>query len=201
MNKIFLAAALALYASALPVLAGDAVAGQQKAAVCAACHGADGNSTDPQYPNLAGQSARYLGKQLRDFRGQIRVNALMQGLAAPLSDQDIEDLSDYYASLPLAGGAADPELVDAGQALYRGGDPSRDIPACTACHGPTGKGIPDASYPALGGQHADYTAAQLQAFRSMERSNDAQRVMRGVVTRMTDADIRAVASYVQGLQE
>jgi cytochrome c553 len=203
MNKrFFTAATLALLAASSTALAeGDVEAGKQAAAACAACHGMDGNSTDPQYPKIAGLGERYLVKQLREYQDQTRENAIMAGMVAALSEQDVENLAAYFASQARTEGVADAELVEAGQALYRGGDLDRQIAACTACHGPSGNGIPGAAFPGLAGQHQDYVAAQLKAFRVGARANDPQEMMRDIAVRLTDNDIRAISSYVQGLRE
>ena len=198
---VVFAATCALLGSATAALAaGDPTAGKAKSAVCAACHNADGNSTVTQYPKLAGQSADYLVKQLQEFKSGARVNAIMVGMVAPLSPQDMEDLAAYFSSQQVARGAADPALAPAGEAMFRGGNLTSGVAACAACHGATGAGNPAAKFPALAGQHAEYVEAQLKAFRTMERANDAGQMMRGVAAKMTDAEIKAVASYVQGLQ-
>lgn len=180
--------------------AGDPAAGQEKSATCAACHGPDGNSPTTQYPNLAGQNAGYIAKQLKEFKEGVRVNAIMAGMAAALSEQDMEDLGAYYEAQSVKYGATDPELVAEAEAIYRGGDMARGIPACAACHGPSGIGNPAARFPMLAGQHAEYTDAQLVAFRSMQRANDGGQMMRNVAARLSDDDIAALASYVQGLR-
>jgi len=179
---------------------GDAAAGQQKSATCAACHGADGNSTDPANPKLAGQSEGYLFKQLWDFKEGNRQNAIMAGMVAALSEQDMEDLAAFYAGQTLKGGAADPDLVERGESIYRGGDLARGIPACSACHGASGLGNPAAKFPLVGGQHSQYSQSQLAQFRSMQRANDAGQMMRNIAIKMTDPDIEAVSSYIQGLR-
>jgi cytochrome c553 len=200
-KMLAMAATCVLVGSATVALAaGDATAGKQKSASCAACHNADGNSTNGEWPKLAGQGAKYAAKQLREFKSGERANAIMSGMAAPLSDQDMEDLAAYFASQTITRGEADPELVALGQALYRGGNLASGVSACSACHGPDGAGNPEAGFPALGGQHAQYTETQLKAFRSMERANDAGQMMRNTAMRMTDAEIKAVASYIQGLR-
>lgn len=179
--------------------AGDPVAGKQKSQTCTACHGADGNSMTPEWPSLAGQGSEYLAKQLADFRAGARKNDLMSPMATSLSDQDIADLAAYYSGQAHKPGAADPALIEAGQRLYRAGDATEGLPACMACHGPTGSGNPAAGYPAVGGQHAAYTAAQLRAFKAEQRANDDAAVMRAIAAKMTNADIDAVAGYIQGL--
>ena len=199
------ASMLLVTALATPVLAqgvkADPAKGQTIAAgVCAACHGTDGNSPIPSYPNLAAQHPEYLVKQLRHYKTGARPNAIMNGIPASLSDQDMLDVAGYYAAQkPRQGGARDAKLAIAGQRLYRGGDAKREIAACAGCHSPSGAGIP-AQYPRLKGQHAEYTITQLKAFRAGERANDENAMMRAVTARMTDADIAAVAEYVQGLK-
>ena len=180
--------------------AGDPAAGQQKSATCAACHGADGNSADPANPKLAGQSEGYLFKQLWNFKKGDRQNAIMSGMVAALSEQDMRDLAAFYAAQTLDGGVADPDLVERGESLYRGGDLARGIPACAACHGATGLGNPAAKFPRLGGQHGQYTRSQLAQFRSMQRANDANQMMRNIAIRMTDPDMEALSSYIEGLR-
>lgn len=186
--------------SVAALAAGDVSAGKQKSAACVACHNADGNSTNPQWPKLAGQNAAYLVKQLDDFKANKRVNAIMTGMVAGLSQQDMEDLAAYFSSQKVTYGQADPALVAAGEQLYRGGNMASGIPACGACHAPDGAGNPQAGFPTLAGQHAEYLDTQLKAFRSMERANDPGQMMRNIAIKMTDAEIKAVASYIQGLQ-
>ncbi len=178
---------------------GDAAAGQSKAAVCVACHGLDGNSPNPEWPKLAGQHPGYIVKQLVDFKSGARNNPTMNSIAASLSDQDIDDLSAFYAAQEPTQGLADPELVKAGAKLYRGGNIETGVPACMACHSPTGAGNPAAGFPMLGGQHASYTAAQLRAYRLGERANDQGEIMRTLSKRLTEAEIEAVSSYLDGL--
>ena len=198
---VVIAATCALLGSATAALAaGDPTAGKAKSATCAACHNADGNSAIAQYPKLAGQSADYLVKQLQEYKSGARVNAIMVGMVAPLSPQDMEDLAAYFASQQIARGAADPALAPAGEAVFRGGNLTSGVAACAACHGAAGAGNPAAKFPALAGQHAEYVELQLKAFRAMERANDAGQMMRGVAAKLTDPEIKAVASYVQGLQ-
>jgi cytochrome c553 len=179
--------------------AGDVSAGKQKSAACAACHNADGNSVNPEWPKLAGQNVVYLVKQLNDYKAGNRVNAIMNGMAAPLSPQDMEDLAAYFSSQKITPGQADPKLVALGEQLFRGGNLSSGVPACAACHAPDGAGNPQAGFPALANQHAQYVETQLRAFRAMERANDPGQMMRNIAMKMTDAEIKAVASYAQGL--
>jgi len=178
---------------------GDAAAGQGKSAVCAACHGADGKAIQAEYPNLAGQHASYIAKQLTEYRDGGRVNALMSGQATNLSDQDILDLAAYYAQMPKIEGVASEENLELGKNVYRGGITAAGVASCAACHGPAGAGNPAAVWPIVSGQNAQYTADQLRYFRSGERANDPNGVMRGVAKRMTDAEIDAVSNYIAGL--
>ena len=173
--------------------------------VCAACHAADGNSTAPANPKIAGQIPEYLHKQLADFRPQgakkpARENAIMTGMVASLSEADMKALAAYYAGQKLRpAAAADKNLVALGQKLWRGGNAASGVPACAGCHGPAGAGMP-AQYPRLAGQYADYIAAQLKAFKDGARANDPNGMMRGVTARLTDQEIRAVAEYAAGLR-
>jgi cytochrome c553 len=179
---------------------GSAEAGQAKSATCVACHGVDGNSVNPEWPNLAGQHTSYLEKHLKLFRSGERQNVLMSPMAMGLSDEDIADLAAYFAAQPLKGLEADPGKVDLGESIYRGGNPKSGVPACIACHGPTGAGNPAAVYPLVKGQHAAYTALQLKAYRSGERNTDPNQMMRNAAAGLTDEEIDAVASYIQGMR-
>lgn len=201
MKKIIMASALYLaLVSAMPAMAaGDAAAGKGKAAVCAACHGADGNSPSNMFPKLAGQGEAYLIKQMSDFKDETRKNAVMAPMVAALSEQDMADLAAYYASNKSTEGGTAEALVEAGQAVYRGGNKETGLPACMACHGPTGAGIPAAKWPALSGQYAAYIEAQLNAFASGTRSNDANKMMRDIAAKMTADEIKAVSAYASGL--
>lgn len=189
---------LALFISQI-TLAGDPDAGRAKSQICAACHGIDGNSTNPIWPDLAGQHEEYTIKQLMDFKSGQRQNAQMSPMASPLTEQDMEDLAAYYAAQSHKLGMAKPEHIELGQTLYRAGNPKTGLVACMACHGPTGAGNPAAKYPALMGQHADYTASQLKAYKAESRNNDANSVMRSIAGKMTNSEIDAVASYIEGL--
>jgi cytochrome c553 len=202
MNKwVVFAAMISLAGSAFTaVAAGDAAAGKAKSATCAGCHGVDGNSANPEWPKLAGQHAGYLEKQLHDFKaGTDRNNAMMAPMVAPLSEQDMADLAAYYSEQNIQPGAADKSLVELGEKIYRGGNPATGVAACIGCHGPAGKGNPAANFPALSGQHAKYVENQLKLFASGERKNDAGKMMRNTAAGMSDEDMAAVASYVQGL--
>jgi len=196
--------ALAIVGTALSgpaAAAGSAEAGQAKSVTCSACHGMDGNSLNPEWPSLAGQHESYLVKSLQSFKSGARQNVLMSGMALPLTDADMVDLAAYFAAQKRAGGVADPELVSAGERLYRGGNMETGVPACLACHGPTGLGNPAAGWPAIAGQHAAYSAAQLAAYRSKQRATDGDtQMMRNVSAMLTDDEIKAVASYIQGLR-
>jgi cytochrome c553 len=185
-------------ASAKP---GDATAGQAKAAACGACHGADGNSTDGQYPKLAGQHEMYIAHQLHNFKSGSRQNAIMLGMATPLSDQDMHDIGAYFASKRSLPGVADQAVVDQGQKLYREGDPTRGIPACMACHSIDGRGNPGAMYPQLTSQHAQYIEAKLKDFHDgVTWSNDAHaQIMPTIAKKLEPQDITALASYIEGL--
>lgn len=182
---------------------GDAAAGKAKAITCTACHGTEGNSVNPEWPNIAGQHAAYTVAQLKAFKDGKRENALMSSQAMLLTDQDMADLAVYYEGLPAAAQAvANPDLIDRGEALYRGGDLESGAAACLACHGPTGRGNPAASYPLLAGQHAVYTSKQLQDYASGARRSDGKtRQMRDIASRLDDDDIAALASYIQGLRQ
>jgi len=186
---------------------GSAEAGKDKAVSCGACHGADGNSANPAWPSIAGQHAPYIVAQLKAFKNSRRSNPLMMGQVAGLSDQDMADLAVYYSEQTAAPRAvANANLVDKGEALYRGGNKENGTPACMACHGPDGSGNPAAAYPSLSGQHATYTAAQLRLYATGERKSDGgTKVMRDIARSLEDCqdgggcEIEAIASYIQGL--
>jgi len=181
---------------------GSAEAGKNKAITCAACHGAAGISANPLWPNIAGQAAPYLVAQLHAFKDGTRQNPLMTSQAMMLSEQDMADLAVYFESLPApAQAVADPDHVGKGEALYRGGEVTKQVAACIACHGPAGTGNPAAGYPALKGQHAAYTAKQLRDYASGERVSDGKtRMMREIAGKLSEDEIVALASYVQGLK-
>jgi cytochrome c553 len=179
----------------------SASAGQSKSAVCAGCHGADGNSINPLWPSLAGQHADYTARQLRAYQAGERADVLMSTFAATLSEADIADLAAYFESQELTPKGADPDLVVEGERIYRGGIAARGIPACIACHGPAGRGNPLAGYPSVGGQHANYIVITLQAYAAGERRSDASMnlMMRDLAALLSEAEMQAVASYMQGL--
>ncbi len=186
-------------------LAGDAAAGKAQVVVCSACHGADGNSAVPTFPKLAGQGEKYLYKQLKDIRDGARPVPTMAGQLDGKSNQDLANMAAYFASQASTGGQTDPALLALGEAVYRGGIPERNVAACAACHSPTGKGNAPAGFPRLAGQHADYIAAQLTAYRkgyedATGRINDGDsRIMRITAFGLSDLEIQAVASYAAGL--
>ena len=173
--------------------------------VCVACHGADGNSATSAYPLIAGQGADYLFKQLKEFKAEegkpaVRKNDIMMGMVAALSVEDMKSLAVYYSQQKLKPSAAtEAKLVEAGKALWRKGDFERGIPSCAGCHGPSGAGIPS-QYPRLSGQYAEYTSTQLKNFRSEERSNDPERMMRTIADKLSDKHIKALSDYIAGLR-
>jgi len=180
--------------------AGNAEAGKAKSVACGACHGADGNSLAPTFPKLAGQHESYLLKQLKDIKSGARSVPTMAGQLDAMSEQDLADMAAFYAVQPATPGVAKEELVELGESVYRAGIREKGVAACTACHSPTGVGNGPAKYPRLSGQHADYIAAQLRAFRNDERTNDGDtRIMRDVASRLSDKELDAVASYASGL--
>ena len=188
------------FAATQPLFAqGDAVAGQAKSALCATCHGAEGNSEISINPKLAGQNVNYLIKQLRDYQSGNRVNATMSAMVAALTDQDILDIAAWYSSQQVTLEGADLEMLELGETIYRGGIKDLSVAACSACHSPTGSGNAPAGFPSLSGQHPDYTLMQLKAFRSGERQNDSSSMMRSTLERLTDRELEALSSYVSGL--
>ncbi|NQD81093.1 cytochrome c4 [Pseudomonas sp. CrR14] len=200
MNKIIVSLLLCLGLIGAVQAAGDPAAGQAKTIVCGACHGVDGNSPVANFPKLAGQGERYLLKQMQDIKSGARPVVEMTGMLDPLSDQDMADIAAYYAAQKTIVGAADPKLVERGEGLFRGGKLAEGMPACIGCHSPDGSGIATAGYPHLGGQHADYTAKQLTAFREGERSNDGDSmIMRDIAAKLSNKDIEALSAYIQGL--
>ena len=188
-------------ASAQSLVDGDADAGKAKSITCAACHGAEGNSANPLWPNLAGQHGKYIVNQLGAFKEGKRVNALMSSQAMLLSEDDMANLAVYYEGLARANQTvADPDLVERGEALYRAGNAETGVAACIACHGPKGVGNAAAQYPSLSGQHAAYTEKTLKDYRSGERQSVAgNNAMNDIASKLTDDEIKALASYVQGL--
>ena len=206
MGRSAIAAALALGLLATGAFAsGDPATGKLKAAVCSACHGADGNSIDAIWPKLAGQGAPYQMRQVMAIRSEHgRVNpeaATMVPMVVNLSEGDLADIAAYFATQVSTVEAADPELAEVGRRLYQAGDPDRNIPSCMSCHGPGGRGNRLAAFPQLGGQHAAYSAKQLRAYQDGGRMTDAAGMMREIASRLTDADIEAVSEYLSGLHQ
>jgi cytochrome c553 len=200
-------------ADAKPATAGDAKAGQTKAGACAACHGLDGNSADPQYPKLAGQHERFIWRQLKMFKSGERVNPIMMGMASALSEQDMRDIGAYFATQRAVPGVADDTLIatgnnagkkfyQVGEKIFRAGKPAAGVPGCLACHGPAGRGNPGPAYPSLGGQHAAYTTARLQFFRTggvWGKDANANIVMSAIAQKLSDEEIQGLATYIEGL--
>ncbi len=201
-----LALILSLLASCSVWAHGSIEAGKAKSQTCVACHGADGNSQLAMYPKLAGQHAKYIEKQLKDLKlgmtsngKQGRYDPVMSGMAMPLSEQDMQDLAAYYASLPISPNTTPENVVEKGKSLYTAGDAERGLTACIACHGPRGNGTELSGFPKISGQHADYIKAQLEKFRDEKRGNDMNAMMRDVAKKLTDDDIAVLSKYVGGL--
>jgi cytochrome c553 len=197
--------------AAADTIVGSADAGATKAAVCTACHGVNGNSANPEWPNLAGQNAAYVREQLAMFKARKRINEIMFPIVKDMSEQDFADVAAYFAAQTPAGLEADPSYWKAGEALYKSGDLARNIPACTACHGPSGQGNAGAGYPALRAQHSVYTVKQLQDYLTKNRYRDPtdaavvnqtrnSAMMTTIAARLNPEDIRNLASYLQGLR-
>ena len=213
MKKFIITAlsAVAMISSSSLMAAGNAEAGKTKAATCLACHGADGNSIAPNFPNLAAQSEAYMVKQLMDFKAGKRKDPTMNAMVMALDEQAMQDIAAFYSTQQLKPGQADPKQVAAGKQIYKGGILETKVPACMGCHGPTGSGNPGAVYPQLSSQKAAYTEKQLKDFRNaaqnpnqetapIGRQNDPSAAMRNVVKLLNDYEIKAVAQYIQGLQ-
>ena len=197
MNHKLLIAVAAL-AIAFSAGAQDPEAGKTKSSTCAACHGVTGSSANPIWPSLGAQHESYIVKQLQAYQTGARSDPMMTGMAMGLSEQDMMDIAAYYSRQAAPTLTAEPELIDVGEALYRGGNVESGVPACIACHGPTGAGNAAAGWPRVGGQHAEYLAKQLTAYRAGERTTD--QMMVDIAKRMTDEEIVAVANYLQGLR-
>ncbi|HRC59882.1 MAG: cytochrome c4 [Propionivibrio sp.] len=202
----FVATSFSVFAAEEATTKLDLAKGKQIAeTVCVGCHGADGNSPTSANPSLAGQGSEYLFKQLTQFKSDdgkpaVRNNPIMSGMTAALSVEDMKSLAFYFSQQKLKPATAtDEKLVSAGKSLWRKGDFERGIPACAGCHGPTGAGVP-AQYPRIAGQYAEYTEAQLKNFRSEERSNDPEMMMRNIAEKLSDKQIKAVADYAAGLR-
>jgi cytochrome c553 len=183
-------------------LGGDPEKGKEKAGqICQACHGMDGNGVpgQPVWPKLAGQHPRYIYKQLMNFKNNERYNVQMSPMAMPLTEEEVKNLAAYYSTLEQSGGTAEAELVQKGEQIYRAGNADTGVPACSGCHGPAGLGSNLAKFPRIAGQYSEYLAQTLKHFRSHERANDPNAMMRGVAANMTDEEIDAVAAYIEGL--
>ena len=198
-KSLLLVLALTASAVALHAYADDADAGKSKAAVCGACHGMDGNSASPQFPKLAGQNASYIQAQLSNFKSGKRQNAIMQGQAASLSDQDMAAVAAYFSAQKVSIGEAEAGQVKTGEQIYRNGNKDSNVPACLACHGPTGAGNLPMKVPALAGQHSAYVVAQLQNYANGSRTTDPNKMMETIAARLTPAEMQAVAAYIEGL--
>lgn len=198
LNKLVTISIALLFAGSAQA-AGNAAAGEGKAGACIGCHGLAGNSANPSWPKLAGQGEAYIVKQLADFKSGARKDPVMGSQATGLKKQDMADLGAYFAKQKTSPASADKKLVTLGENLYRGGNASTGVAACMGCHGPSGAGNPPAKYPKLSGQHAAYLEKTMTDFRKGTRANDASKIMRDIAGRMTDAEIKAVASYIAGL--
>lgn len=196
---VFISAVVSGFIPNLLAAQGDAAAGQAKSALCGSCHGTDGNSQIVSNPKLAGQNASYIVKQLMDFKSGARPGPIMSSMVLSLSEQDMQDIAAWYSSQEVTIQGADPASFKLAETLYRAGNNDIAVAACSACHSPTGKGNAPAGFPALSGQHAEYTLQQLKAFRSGSRQNDNNAMMRTVVERLTDKELEALANYVSGL--
>jgi cytochrome c553 len=180
--------------------AADIEAGKTKSAVCAACHGADGNSTNAAWPSLAGQHASYIYKQLKDFKEGRRNDATMIGMVALLNDEDMKNVAAYFESQQAKAVAFDADMIAAGENIYRGGITETKVAACMGCHSPGGTGNGPAGWPSLKGQHPEYLVVQLQNFKMGLRANDSGKMMRNVVVRMSDMEMKSVAAYIAGIE-
>ncbi len=204
MKKFAIALSLLLGLVGQSYAKGDAEAGKSKSAMCAACHGADGNSMIPANPKLAGQSEAYLLKQLKDFKaaangGVGRKSAVMGGMVMALSEQDMADIYAYFAGQEMSAGSTPENVIKKGEKLYRGGDAEKGITACTACHSARGEGMSLAGFPRISYQHADYIASQLKAFKAGTRDNDQNGMMRDIAKNLSDDDIKVISQYLGGL--
>ena len=200
MKKWLLMIVMSFAVVTLPSLAaGDIAAGKIISAQCAACHGVDGNSSEPSFPKLAGQGEGYLYKQLLNFASGTRESLIMGPMIADISAQGLADLSAYYASQKVTAGLVSESLIEQGQKLYRAGNKKTGVPACMSCHGPRGAGIPAAKWPALSGQHARYVEMQLDAFSQGDRNNDPNDMMRDISSRLSDDEKKAVSAYISAL--
>lgn len=199
MKKVILSMAVTAITFA-NVNAANHESGKEKSAACVACHSTDGNSVIPTFPKISGQNIAYLTKQLNEFKDHTRNDATMEPVASGLSEKDIKDLALFYSTQKRTIGKADPALAKLGGKLYKGGNMKKGISACIACHGPKGSGLPSAAYPKISGQHAAYTEKQLNNFKTGFRHNDPSHdMMQDIAKRMSDIEIKALASYLEGL--
>jgi cytochrome c553 len=180
--------------------AADIEAGKAKSAVCAACHGADGNSANAAWPSLAGQHATYIYKQLQDFKEGRRNDATMAGMVALLNDEDMKNVAAYFESQQPKAVTFDPDMIELGESIYRGGITETSVAACMSCHSPSGKGNGPAGWPSLKGQYPEYLVLQMQNFKQGLRANDSGEMMRNVVVRMSDREMKSVAAYIAGIE-
>jgi cytochrome c553 len=201
LSALLTAASVLFFAASVPAQQGDAAAGETKAVVCISCHGTDGNSTNPIWPSLAGQHPAYMIRQLEAYKAGERADPGMQAYAGMLSDQDIQDISAFFAAQTPAVRGADPDLAARGERIYKAGIEARGIAACIACHGPRGTGNLPAGYPRISHQHAPYLSTTLRDYQSGARRSDAtlNQMMRNVAELLLDDEIEALASYMQGL--
>jgi len=202
MKKTVLYSIALMFIFSTAAQAGDAEAGKTKALACGGCHGADGNSMVETFPKLAGQNEKYIVRQLKAFQTSTgRKNDLMLGMSAGLSPTDMADVGAYFQTQKIAGPAtSDESKLALGKEIYNGGNLVKNVPACKACHSPTGSGNPGAAYPQLGGQYVSYTLAQLHAFKNGDRTTDEKSLMRDIVAKMSDAELEAVANYIATLK-
>ena len=202
MYKLFISISsslLLVLGSPILIAQGDPVAGQAKSALCATCHGVDGNSELAANPKIAGQNYKYIFKHLQDYKSGARANATMSAMVAALSEQDMMDIAAWFSSQEVTLLGANLDELELGERIYRAGVKELSVAACSACHSPTGGGNGPAGFPSLSGQHPEYTLMQLKAFRAGERQNDSSAMMRSVVERLTDSELSALANYVSGL--
>lgn len=200
MNKLLISLMISIGITGFAHAAGgNAQAGANKVAVCAACHGADGNSPAGAFPSLAGQSSRYLLKQMQDHLSGERFIPEMTGMLDSFSEQDLRDIATFYANQRVTIGQANAELVEQGRQIYQAGIADKGVAACQACHMPNGQGNNPARFPAVSGQHVDYTVSQLKKFAAGDRTNDPSAMMRDIAVKMSESEMRAVAEYIRGL--
>lgn len=202
MKKLIVVGLMFVFAISGTATAGNAEAGKTKSAACGGCHGVDGNSPAPAFPKLAGQNEAYIVKQIKAFKANSeRKNEIMLGMAAALTEEDAKDIGAYYQTQSVTQAAPYNESkIAAGRELYKGGNLQTGVPACQACHGPTGGGVAGIGYPQLGGQYAEYTLAQLKAFKDGSRTNDDKKLMRSIVEKLSEEDMTAVANYIASLK-